>query len=137
NSAKLERALDTLELMVSVEIVRNETANHAHYILPGTHFAERPDVPFTFLSLSGLTPIPWYQYTDRVVPPPGDCRDETWIVGRLARACDAPLYGSRVVQAAIDAGAALGATPVLGGFLDPLPERLLGWLSRVGGQGSL
>jgi anaerobic selenocysteine-containing dehydrogenase len=137
NSAKLERALDALELMVSVEIVRNETANHAHYVLPGTHFAERPDVPFTFLSLSGLTPIPWFQYTDRVVPPPGDCRDETWIIGRLARACAAPLYGSRALQAVVDAGAALGATPLLGDRLDPLPERLLGWLSRAGGQGSL
>jgi anaerobic selenocysteine-containing dehydrogenase len=137
NSAKLERALDSLELMVSLEIVRNETANHAHYVLPGTHFAERPDVPFTFLSLSGLTPIPWFQYTDRVVPPPGECRDETWTISRLASVCDAPLYGSRVLQAALDAGEALGRTPWLGDWLDPLHERLLGWLARAGGQGSL
>ncbi len=137
NSAKLERALDALELMVSVEIVRNETANHAHYVLPGTHFAERPDVPFTFLSLSGLTPIPWFQYTDPLVPAPGECRDETWILGRLAHVCDAPLYGSRVLQAALDAGEALGRTPGIGAWLSPLPERLLGWLARAGGQGSL
>jgi anaerobic selenocysteine-containing dehydrogenase len=137
NSAKLARALDDLELMVSVEIVRNETASHAHYVLPGTHFAERPDVPFTFLSLSGLTPIPWYQFTDRVVPPPGECRDETWIVSRLAHVCDAPLYGSRVLQAALDAGEGLGRLPFVGDHLTPLPERLLDWLSRAGGQGSL
>ncbi|MEO6027130.1 MAG: molybdopterin-dependent oxidoreductase, partial [Candidatus Binatia bacterium] len=137
NSSRLERALDALELMVSVEIVRNETANHAHYILPGTHFAERPDVPFTFLSLSGLTPIPWFQYTDRLVAPPGECRDETWILGRLAEACGAPLYGSRLLQAALDASAALGRAPFLGAWLQPLPERVLGWLARAGGQGSL
>lgn len=136
NSAKLERALDTLELMVSIEIVRNETANHAHYVLPGTHFAERPDVPFTFLSLSGLTPIPWFQYTDRVVAPPGECRDETWTLGRLARACHAPLYGSRLLQAALDVGERLGRLPLLGARLTPLPERLLGWLARAGKQGS-
>ncbi len=137
NSAKLARALAALELMVSIEIVRNETANHAHYVLPGTHFAERPDVPFTFLSLSGLTPIPWFQFTDRVVPPPGECRDETWTLGRLAHACDAPLYGSRVLQAALDVGERLGRAPVVGSRLRPLPERLLGWLARAGRQGSL
>lgn len=137
NSARLERALDTLDLMVSIEIVRNETANHAHYVLPGTHFAERPDVPFTFLSLSGLTPIPWFQYTDRVVDPPGECRDETWILGRLAHVCDAPLYGSRALQAALDVGERLGRVPLVGTRLRALPERLLGWLARAGGQGSL
>ena len=36
-----------------------------------------PTCPFTFLQPPGLTPIPWFQYTDRVVPPPGECRDET------------------------------------------------------------
>jgi anaerobic selenocysteine-containing dehydrogenase len=106
-------------------------------VLPGTHFAERPDVPFTVLSLSGLTPIPWFQYTDRVVDPPADCRDETWILGRLGRVCDAPLYGSRALQAALDVGERFGRTPILGARLRPLPERLLGWLARAGGQGSL
>lgn len=137
NSAKLARALDSLELMVSIEIVRNETANFAHYVLPGTHFAERPDVPFTFLSLSGLTPIPWFQYTDPVVPPPGECRDETWILSRLAAACGAPLYGSRIVQAAFDAGEMIGRVPRLGSWLAPLPERLLDLIARAGGQGSV
>jgi anaerobic selenocysteine-containing dehydrogenase len=136
HSAKLVRALDTLELMVSVEIVRNETANHAHYVLPGTHFAERPDVPFTFLSLSGLTPIPWFQYTDRVMAPPGECRDETWIMGRLAAASGAPLYGSRLLQSAVDLGAFLGALPGLGRWLTPFSERVLGWIARAGRQGS-
>jgi anaerobic selenocysteine-containing dehydrogenase len=137
NSDRLAQALDALELMVSVEIVRNETANHAHYVLPGTHFAERPDVPFTFLSLSGLTPVPYFQYTDRVVPPPGECRDETWILRRLAAVCDAPLYASRVVQGLLDAGAALADLPLVGPHLRPTPERLLGWLARAGRQGSL
>lgn len=137
NSAKLARALDALELMVSVEIVRNETASHAHYVLPGTHFAERADVPFTFLSLSGLTPIPWFQYTDPLVAPPGECRDESWILGRLAHVCDAPLYGSRVLQAAIDAGETLGRTPIVGARLPALSEHLLALLARFGGQGSV
>jgi anaerobic selenocysteine-containing dehydrogenase len=136
-SERLETALSELELLVSIEIVRNETANHADYILPGTHFAERPDIPFTFLSFSGLTPIPWFQYTDRLVDPPGDARDELWTLGRLGHHCRAPLFGSRIVQFALDAGEFLGRLPWLGKRLTPLPERLLSLVCRLGGQGSL
>lgn len=137
NSEKTARALRELELLVSIDLVRNETAEAAHYVLPGTHFTERPDVPFTFLSLSGLMPEPWFQYTDRVVAPPGECRDESWILARLARACDAPLFGSRLVQAALDLGEAAKRLPWLGRRLTPMPERLLGWIARIGRQGGL
>ena len=136
-SERLEQALSELELLVSIEIVRNETANHAHYILPGSHFAERPDIPFTFFSFSGLTPIPWFQYTDRLVEPPGEARDEIWTLSRLAHHCKAPLFGSRAVQLLLDAGEAIGSIPWLGKRLTRLPERLLGIICRVGGQGSL
>jgi anaerobic selenocysteine-containing dehydrogenase len=42
-----------------------------------------------------------------------------------------------VLQGALDAGELLGRAPVVGSYLTPLPERLLGWLARAGGQGSL
>jgi anaerobic selenocysteine-containing dehydrogenase len=51
--------------------------------------------------------------------------------------CAAPLYGSRLLQRAVDLGAAFGRMPVLGNRLRPLPERLLGWIARAGRQGSL
>jgi anaerobic selenocysteine-containing dehydrogenase len=35
NGARLAAALDTLDLMVSVDLYRNETTRHAHVILPG------------------------------------------------------------------------------------------------------
>jgi anaerobic selenocysteine-containing dehydrogenase len=137
HSGKFEKALDNLELLVSIEIVRNETANHADYILPGTHFAERPDIPFTFVSLSGLTPTPWFQFTDRLVDPPGNARDETWILRHLARSCNAPLYGSRLLQGFLDAVAGLNRLPGIGSRLLPFSERLLGWIARAGKQGSI
>ncbi len=137
NSAKMAKALEALELLVCIDIVRNETAEFADYILPGTHFAERPDIPFSFLSLSGLAPRPWYQYTDRLVNPPGDCRDELWIIRQLARVCDAPLFGSKGFQTLVNAGSALGKLPLLGKSLTPMPERLLGLISRMGKQGGL
>ncbi|MFT5040542.1 MAG: anaerobic selenocysteine-containing dehydrogenase [Hyphomicrobiaceae bacterium] len=136
-SERLEQAMSELELLVSIEIFRNETANHADYILPGTHFAERPDIPFTFLSFSGLTPIPWFQYTDPLVTPPGLARDEMWTLGRLGKVCDAPLFGSRAVLFAINAGAFFASLPWLGKRLAPTAQRILSLLCRIGGQGSL
>ncbi|MBB3046980.1 anaerobic selenocysteine-containing dehydrogenase [Litorivivens lipolytica] len=137
NSDKLAKALEQLELLVSIDIVRNETAEYADYILPGTHFTERPDIPFSFVSLSGLSPQPWYQYTDRLVTPPGECRDELWIMQQLAKVCDAPFFGSNALQTLINTGEALGKLPLIGQRLTPMPERLLGLISRMGKQGGL
>ncbi len=137
HSEKMARALSQLELLVSVEIVRNETAEFAHYVLPGSHFAERPDIPFTFFSFSGLTPVPWFQYTDALVKPPGEARDELWIISQLARVAGAPLYGSRLLQGLVNLGGQVGRLPWLGPRLTRLPERLLGLCCRIGGMGSL
>lgn len=137
NSEKFARALDQLELKVSVEIFRNETAEQANYILPGTHFAERPDIPFLFASLCGTTPVPWFHYTDALVPPPGHAKDELWILTQLAQHCDAPLFGSRIVQTLFNVGAWLGRLPWLGKKLTATPERLLGLICKLGKMGSL
>lgn len=137
HSEKLAKALDQLELMVSVEIVRNETANYADYILPGSHFTERPDIPFTFFSFSGITPIPWFQYTDRLVSMPGECKDEMWTISQLARYCAAPMFGSRLMQFFVNMGETLKKVPVLGSRLTPTAERILGWVCRFSKQGSL
>ena len=137
NSNKFAKALDSLELMVSIEIVRNNTANHADYILPGTHFAERPDIPIAFTSMVGLTPVPYYQYTDRVVNPPGECRDESWILTQLCKHCDAPFFGSKIMQGFLNSCEQLKKLPIIGKHLTPMPERLLGIISRFGKQGSL
>lgn len=137
NSAKLEQAFSQLELLVSVELVRNETANHAHYILPGTHFAERPDIPFMFASFCGLMPKPWFQFTDALVPPPGDARNELWTLVQLAQACQAPLFGSRIVQGLFALGGWLKSLPVFGIKLPDAQHVLLGLLLRVMKMGSL
>jgi len=80
--AKLEEALQSLELMVSCDIYLNETHQYADYILPGLTFLERPDLP-----LYGLLSLmrPFLQYTDAVIPPVGDARDEFDILADIAR----------------------------------------------------
>jgi len=137
NSAKTEQAFRQLELTVSIDLVRNETAELADYILPGTHFAERPDLPFTFLTMSGLMVEPWIQYSERIVTPPGDARDETWILSRLAQACGTPLFGSRLLQAIVNAGEFAKRIPVVGKRLTPMPDRVLGLILRVAKLGGI
>lgn len=137
NSDKFANALDKLELKVSIEIFRNKTAEHADYVLPGSHFAERADVPFMFASLCGTTPVPWFQYTDALVKPPGEAKDELWILQQLAKHCDAPLFGSRIFQGLMNMAEALGKLPWLGRRLTSTPERLLNLVCRLGKQGSL
>lgn len=70
---RLREALESLELLVSFDLYVNETNRHAHYILPGTTFLERADVPvigFGFMIRAFL------QVTDAVIRPVGESRDE-------------------------------------------------------------
>ena len=135
NSARMAQAFGELELRVSIELVRNETAELADYILPGSHFAERPDLPFSFFTFSGLMPEPWIQYTGRMVAPPGEARDESWILARLAAGCGAPLFGSRLLQAVLDAGELARRLPFVGPRLKALPDRVLDLILRVANLG--
>jgi anaerobic selenocysteine-containing dehydrogenase len=137
NSTKLANALDTLELMVSIETFPNETSQHADYILPGSHWAERPDIPFMFSSFAGLSPTPWFQYTDRLVDMLGECRDEIWTLSRLAAACNAPMFGSKAFQSLLNLGEQLKKLPIIGRYLTPTHERILNIICMIGRQGSL
>lgn len=79
----LERALEQLELCVSLDLYVNETNRHADYVLPATTWLERDDVPLAFL---GFYTTPFIQATDAVVPPAGEAREEWEVVEELARA---------------------------------------------------
>jgi len=97
-SERLGEAFTELELFVCLDIFRNETAQYADYILPGLHSLERADIPFYFFTVMGLMPTRSFSYTDPVLPPPGQCRDEGLILRQLCRAAGRPLGGSRLLQ---------------------------------------
>jgi anaerobic selenocysteine-containing dehydrogenase len=78
---RLKRALQKLELMVSFDIYQTESNCYAHYILPGTTFLERADWPFGLVHLQR----PFLQYTDAVVTPRGEVRQEYSVYRSLAR----------------------------------------------------
>ena len=136
-NGRLEAALRALELLVVIDIFRNETANHAHYILPGTSALQRADLPFVFQSFMGAQPIPYAQYTDALVPADGDQRDETMILLQLAQACGSTLFGSRVASGLFNTWMGLGKLPWVGSRVGFTPERFLGAMARAFRLGSL
>ena len=83
--AVLERALAGLELFVSFDLYQNETNRFATHILPVPTFLERADWPYIGL---GKAMRPFLQYTDAVIPPVGDVRDDYWIYSQIARRLD-------------------------------------------------
>lgn len=120
NSARMREALKGLELLVCIDLFRNETGELADYVLPATSFLERDDMP---LGITGYQPVPYLQYAAPVVPPLGEARDEWWIFTQLGRTCRAPLLGSRWIQAL--------ASTVVGGARNASSRRMRFW-ARMG-----
>ncbi|MFI1915447.1 molybdopterin-dependent oxidoreductase [Nocardia sp. NPDC020380] len=81
NGRELAAAMASLDLFVSIDIYVNDTNRLADYILPATTFLERDDIPLPFTALS---PTPYTQYTERVVEPYGEAREEWRIIDDLA-----------------------------------------------------
>ena len=74
----LVQALGQLDLLVAIDLYRNETTRHADYILPATTFLERQD--FTLLHAS-LMSEPYLQWTEAIIDPVGEAREE-WTIFR-------------------------------------------------------
>lgn len=80
--AKLKQALDSLELLVAVDVADNETTKHAHYVLPSTHAWEREDV---HLHDTGILPYHAMQWTAALATPPGEAKNEADILADIFR----------------------------------------------------
>ena len=77
NGAELEDALESLDLMVGLDLYVNETHAHCDYVLPVTTMYERDDFAVTFQQFQAT---PFRQATDAVVTPAGQCRTEWDII---------------------------------------------------------
>ena len=124
---RLRRALKKLELCVSLDLFQNDTAAYATHVLPCTDFLERDDLP---LAQMQLQPVPYVQYTERVVPPRAERREEWRILLDIARAARVPLFGSRAADFALRAALSAGGPralvlPLLTGALGPRPRKVL------------
>src|SRR3954449_3938471 len=79
---RLRAAFGKLDLLVSIDLLVNEPGRHAAFVLPATTWLEREDVPVAFLPFFIR---PFVQWTDAVVDPPGEARQEWQVVEALAR----------------------------------------------------
>ncbi len=138
NAGRLRRAFQELELLVTLDIYRNETGSLAHYTLPCTSPYERPDLLFAFPLLMGMQSRPYLQATEPVHAPSGEQRDEASIYLDLCEAADAPLFGSRVAQKILQGLRRFDRRRRTGrGGLPGVPqELLLSLLLRLGREGS-
>src|SRR5829696_1218391 len=118
----LERALETLDLCVSIDLYVNETNRHADYVLPAATFYERDDLPLAFL---GFYTTPFVQYTDEVVPPAGESREEGEVIDQLARRLGVAPYSAPELRRLASLGVRL------------TPRQVLSLLLRTGPGGDL
>lgn len=79
---KMARALDSLELLVSIDVRMAQTARRSHVVLAPRMCLERDDI-------SNLSEwwyeVPYARYTRALVPPPGDLIDEYAMLWGLAK----------------------------------------------------
>jgi anaerobic selenocysteine-containing dehydrogenase len=80
NGNELETALESLELMVGIDLYVNETLAHCDYVLPAATMYERDDFPLPFQTLQ---PTPFRQATEAVIAPMGEARAEWEIIDDL------------------------------------------------------
>lgn len=80
--ARMRTALESLELLVCVDIYRNATAEYAHYVLPAAGAFEREDINITGI---GLQYSPSVQFTPAMVPPAYARKPDWWIYEQLCR----------------------------------------------------
>ncbi|MFN7955409.1 MAG: molybdopterin-dependent oxidoreductase [bacterium] len=134
NAGRLRSAFEKLELLVTLDLFRNETGSLAHYVLPCTTPLERPDLPFLFPLLLGLQRKPYLQATRPVLAAPADVRDEPTIYLDLCGAAGVSLFGSRIAQLALEALTRV-RTWLVGGRRALPQETLLSLLLRATGSG--
>ncbi|MEW6442198.1 MAG: molybdopterin-dependent oxidoreductase [bacterium] len=80
--ARLQSALEQLDLHFSLDFYVNETNKHAHYILPSPTFYERQDIAVLGMALAVR---PTIYATDKVIEPRGESRDEWRVFNEIGK----------------------------------------------------
>jgi len=129
---RLTRAFKELDLLVSMDLFRSETAEIADFVLPGPTFLERPDLQMAFQLMSGTQPVRYLQYTDPVLKMPDTVRDEWWVFSEIARAAGLPFFGNRFAEKLFALNRRAAKRPALRGRLGLNHKRLIGLFTLIG-----
>lgn len=96
NTAKVEKALERLDLLVSIDLYLSDTGTFADYNLPAATMYEKGG--FHFLT-STFEPYPYAEWKPKVVEPRGEARSEWDIFRDLSRAAKVPFLNQPVIGA--------------------------------------
>lgn len=118
-SGELGKALDQLDLLVSLDPYVTETNARAHYILPPTLWIERDGMPI-FTQMHNA--VPHAQWVPAAVPRAGDTRDDWWILDQIARRIGLVPAASRAAQWLGRIGIRLSPRTIIDLFLRLSPE---------------
>lgn len=88
NPDKIAKALDSLDLLVSIDIRLSQTAKRSHWVLAPAMCLEREDI--TNLS-EWWFEEPYARYAQALVPPPGETMDEWEMLWELCRRMEVPM----------------------------------------------
>ena len=139
--ARLEAALESLDLLVSIDFYRNATGESADWVLPAADWFEREDLNYF---VQGVQRRPYLQWTDAVVPAKGERRADWWIFSRILQEMGLPslldIPGGDVMSALWDGrlgetGNSIAALRAAEGNVVLLPESEPGgFLGRIAGE---
>jgi anaerobic selenocysteine-containing dehydrogenase len=82
---RLRETFPQLELLVTIDLFRSATAELSDYVLPASDWLERDD-----LRRGGMALVPSAQYSEAVVTPIAERREEWWILARIEQALGLP-----------------------------------------------
>jgi anaerobic selenocysteine-containing dehydrogenase len=122
NGRRIERALERLPFVASIDIYLNETSRHAHVILPSTFGLENAHFPLLTGSLAVRDHV---RYDGPAVPSPPEARPNWWILGQIAdRLLRRRGIFGRIAASAASVVLDRGPELLLDGFLRAGPHRM-------------
>lgn len=104
-TAKVEKALRRLDLLVCIDLYLSDTGTFAHYNLPASTMYEKGCLHFL---TSNFEPYPYVEWKPKLVEPRGEARREWEIIKDLARAARVPFLNDPILDKAARGIDALG-----------------------------
>jgi len=105
NSSRFDEAAERLDLLVSVDIYMNETAQKADFVLPAANFFEKDDL---YILFPDHFPYPFAQWKHKVVEPPDEVKPEWEIFRDLSRHMGVPILNQWPMELMFRGGEFLG-----------------------------
>ena len=93
DGGKMARALQSLDLLVAIDLFQRESHSAAHWLIPGDHFLERDDL---HVGIHALNDRPFTQSARAAVPRPEGVWPEWRFFKAVAEAMGLALFGGQI-----------------------------------------